>query len=222
MLWFLKISLCFFVLWLEPSFATFLSASSFKKDIIFGGHVIQIFGPSYSIRALTGIAMVFVDRKVAKEGYSQRTKKPREIFKNHNKFAADLLLEQTQNLLVVWLLKVEEITMGYGSALHNKLDFVTSCNTKVCLTEVILTFLDTLFVRSQKASNFFFLLRKNMVDAQWCRVHWNKISKQKRVCFGFSNRAISNSTALHKGVLWHTIWSNDNGFINGLYVISDL
>ena len=50
-----------------------------------------------------------------------------------------------------------------------------------------------------------------MVDAQWCRVHWNKISKQKRVCFGFSNRAISNSTALHKGVLWHTIWSHVNG-----------
>ena len=136
----------------------FFKAGSWEKDIIFGGHLIQIFSPSSSIRALTGIAMVFGDRKVAKEDSSQRTKKPREIFKNHNKFVADLLLEQTQNLLVVWLLKVEEITMGYGSALHNKLslDFVTSCNTKVCLTEVILTFLDTLFVRSQKASNFFF------------------------------------------------------------------
>ena len=151
----------------------------------------------------------FTDRKLIDKvanGSSQRKKKHREIIINSLQIAAALLLEQTQNLLVVWLLKVEQIpanTMGYGSALHTKLslDFVTSCNTKVCLTEVILTFLDTLFVRSQKASKFFFLLRKNMVDAQWCGVHWNKISKQKRVCFGFSNRAISNSTALHKDVL---------------------
>ena len=57
---------------------------------------------------------------------------------------------------------LSQCIFGYGSALHNKLslDFVTSCNTKVCLTEVMLTFLDTLFVRSQKASKFFFSTEK--------------------------------------------------------------
>ena len=82
--------------------------------------------------------------------------------------------------------------------------------------EVILTFLDTLFVRSQKASKFFFYWERTWLMHSGAGCIETKYQNKNACVLAFLTEPYLTQLHCTEVCFLHTIWSNANGFIYGL------